>query len=224
MKKVFFLVNNLGEFNFSELIKKYLDDVSVTVGESLPEHTEEYDLIVLWNYLNIIPNISDKKNIIIFHSSDLPEGKGWAPIYFTLSKGKEFFVISGILAGEGVDTGDIIVKATFKIKDNYTAEFIRKCDSGISIMLTKEILMRFEGRELKGMKQTSEGSYYPRRRPEDNKVAMDSSLNDIFNHLRGCEKRHPAFFYFNQTKYLISIEPEVKPEFPEDLLITYFDN
>lgn len=224
MKKVFFLVNSLNEFNCYDLIKKYLDGVHVTIGESLPQCTEEYNLIVLWSYRKIIPNISGKKNIVVFHSTDLPEGRGWAPIYHTLLKGLEFFVISGILAAEDVDTGDLIVKARFKIKDNYTAEIIRQWDNEISILLVNEILTRFEGLEISGIKQTGEGSRYPRRKPEDNEIKLDSLVGDIIGHLRGCEKRHPAFFYYNQTKYFIHIEPENKPEFPNDLEVIFFDS
>lgn len=224
MKRIFFLVNSLDEFNFNDLIKKYLDGVYVTVGESLPQNTQDYNLIIIWNYRKIIPNISDKKNIIIFHSSDLPDGRGWAPIYYTLAKGLNYFVISGILPSEKVDTGDIVVKAKFRIRDNYTAEVIRQWDSEISIMLIKEILKRFEGREIKGIKQIGEGSYNPRRSPTDNEIPIESRICDIIGHLRGCEKRHPAFFYYNQTKYIIHIEPENKPEFPEDLEVIFYDS
>lgn len=223
MKKVFFLVNTLSEFVFGSLIEKYLLDVHVSVGESLPQHSEEYDLIVLWNYRKIIKGVQDKKNIIIFHSADLPEGRGWAPIYYSISNNKEFYVVSGILAGEGVDTGDIIVKARFRIRDNYTAEMIRQWDNEISISLIKDILKRFDGKELKGIKQEGKASTYSRRTPKDNEVRVDLPLSDIINHLRACEKQHPAFFYFNKIKYFIKIEPEYKAEFPDDLEIIFPD-
>jgi len=49
------------------------------------------------------------------------------------------------------------------------------------------------------------------------------SILENFNFLRACEKAHPAFFFFNQTKYFISITPEKNPSFPPDLEITFFD-
>jgi methionyl-tRNA formyltransferase len=221
MKNIFFLVNSLAEFNFFDLIKKYIDDVKITVGETLPHHTDAYDLIVLWSYQKIIPNIHLKKNIILFHSTNLPEGKGWAPIYYTISGGKEFYVISGIFAGEGVDNGDIIVRARFRMKDNYTADIIRQWDHEISILLIGEILKKFQNRTIEGTKQTGAESYYPRRRSEDNRVDPSSRLLDIIGHLRGCEKNHPAFFYYNETKYYVHIYPDTKPEFPEDLEVIF---
>lgn len=223
MNKVFFLVNSHDEHDFGYLIKKYLKCVSVVVGESMPRHAEAYNLIVLWSYRKIIPNISNMKNIIIFHSTDLPEGRGWAPIYYTLSKMREYFVISGVLPGKKADTGDVVVKARFKIKDNYNAKILRQWDHEISFMLVRNILKRFRGGDLRGMKQEGAGSYYQRRNPKDNEIPVGARFRDIIGHLRACEKRHPAFFYYNQSKYFIYIEPVEKPKFPADLEITFFD-
>jgi len=223
-KRVLFLVNSPKEFDFHRLIKKYLHGVDVYSKESMPENTEEYDLIILWSYKKIIPGISGKRNIIIFHSTDLPEGRGWAPIYYTLARGLKYFVISGILPGEHADTGDIVVKARFKIRDDYTAEKLREWDHEICIMLIREILEKFDGQGLKGIKQTGKVSSYPRRKAEDNEISIKSKLYDVINLLRACEKKHPAFFYYNQKKYIMYIKPEKVPVFPRDLKIRFFDS
>lgn len=224
MKRVFFLVNKIDEFNFCQYIEKYLNEISVIVGDSLPEHTDEYDLIVLWSYRKIIKKIPNGKNIILFHSSDLPDGKGWAPIYYSIRSGLEHFTISGILADERVDSGDIIVKAKFRIKDNYTAEHIRKWDHEISIILVKKILERFANGKIRGEKQEEVGTSNPRRKPDENRIDLKSRFEQTINHLRACEKNHPAFFYYNQTKYNITIEPETEPDFPADLKIKFYDS
>ncbi len=224
MKRVFFLVNKLEEFNFCQYVEKHLNEISVTVGDLLPEHTNEYDLIVLWSYRKIIKNVPSGKNIILFHSSDLPDGKGWAPIYYSIHSGLEYFTISGILAGERVDSGDIIVKAKFRIKDNYTAEHIRRWDHEISIILIKKILERFANGKIRGKKQEGVGTSNPRRKPDENRIDLKSRFEQTINHLRACEKNHPAFFYYNQTKYNITIEPEMEPGFPTDLKIKFYDS
>ena len=225
MSKVFFMVNKIKDFCFADLIEKYLSNCSVTVGETLPVHTEEYNLIVLWSYRKILANVAEKKNIILFHSSDLPEGKGWAPIYHSIRSGKDDYVISGIFADKEVDSGDIIVKAKFKIKDNYTADIIRRWDAEISIMLVREILDRFRNKIIKGIKQSGAETYYRRRKPEDNEVSLNSTIEDVLNHLRACENDHPAFVMYRDIKYKIFLEPLNSPtHFPEDLKITFFDD
>lgn len=223
MKKVFFLVNSMDEFNFDTLVKKHLDGCRVKTGTSLPANTEQYDLIILWSHRKIIKNIPSRRNVVLFHSSDLPEGKGWAPIYNAISRGKKYYVVSGIFADKKVDSGDMIVKAVFKIRDDYTADIIRRWDDEISIMLVSKILKRFKDKNIRGLKQIGRGTFYKRRMLEDNKINLNNRLSGIVKHLRACEKRHPAYFYYNRTKYLVRIEPENIPEFPRDLEITFFD-
>jgi len=222
MKKVFFLLNTLQEFNFGNYIEKHLSNVQITVGESLPVYRDEYDLIVPWNYRKKIKNLSVNRNIIVFHSSDLPEGKGWAPIYYSIVDNKEYYVISGVLINEEIDAGNIIVKACFRIKGNYTAEVIRKWDDEISIILIGKILLHFDGLNFQGVEQRERGTYFKKRIPEDNEVDINSQLSAVINHIRACERTHPAYFYFNQTKYIINIRPETEPNFPEDLEIFFY--
>ncbi|MDR3560127.1 MAG: hypothetical protein P4N59_01610 [Negativicutes bacterium] len=223
MKQIFFLVNRLEEFDIGCYIKQNLDGFLVSVGESLPPAYENYDLVVLWNYRKILNDLDDAKNVVVFHSSDLPKGKGWAPIYHALADGNEEYVISGILASKDVDSGDMIIQARYKMQSNYTALKIREWDNEICIMMVREIFLHFTNRNFQGVKQMGDESYYPRRKLEDNEIALDSRLADIVNHLRGCEKEHPAYFLYKGYKYHIHVEPEIVPDFPNDLEFVFFD-
>jgi len=167
-------------------------------------------------------NLDKDENVILFHSTNLPNGKGWAPIYHTLIRKKKYFTISGIIANEKVDAGNIIVKARFKIQDNHTAEYLRKWDHEISIMLIREILKKMKG-HIKGKKQIAKGDKYPRRYQKDNQIDIKLPFKQTINHIRACEDDHPAFFYINKTKYIIKVEPEKKPNFPKNLEIKFYD-
>jgi len=197
---------------------------SVSIGEILPDITDKYDLVILWSYKKIVSQVGNRNNVILFHSSDLPEGKGWAPIYNAITHDKQYYTISGLFAGDKVDEGDIIVKARFQMKDNYTASYIRKWDHEISIMLISKILERFNNRPIQGIKQDRKESFYKKRNPEDNEISVNTTLNAAINHLRACEGNHPAFFYYNSIRYNILIEPAEPPSFPDDLEIIFFDN
>jgi len=220
MKKVFFLLNKLDEFNFQILLNKYLPNASISIGESLPSCTDDFDLIILWSYRKIIKHI--KNNMMVFHSSDLPNGKGWAPIYNSFAQELSYYTISGIILSDKIDSGDIVVKARFKVKNNYTATFIRQWDSEISILLISSILNKFTNKEIIGQKQENEGSFYSRRVANDNEIDTKQSFTDIIAHLRGCEHSHPAFFFHKDSKYYISIQPEIEPQLPSDIEI-FFD-
>ena len=221
-RKIFFVVNKYENFDSTIYLDKYLVDVDITFGLNLPDDTEFYDLIILWNYQKILKDVESKNNIVIFHSSDLPNGKGWAPLYYSFYNKMDYYTISCIRAANSVDCGDILVKAQFKILDNYTAEYVREWDNEITIKLISELLEKSCVKKVKGIKQNGIGTFNKRRYPDDNLVSFEAKIMDVFDHLRGCENKHSAFFYFKEEKYIINIKPENIPCFPEDLEIIFY--
>lgn len=224
MKSLFFVVNNIVDFDFGHLVAKHLDDCSISVGTQLPAHSEEYDLIVLWNYRKKIAVPESSRNIVVFHGANLPEGRGFAPIYNSIAKGLEKYTLSGIFAADEVDQGDIIVQASFTIDDHYVAADLRRWDTEISLMLTRLMLERLDAGPLRGKPQEGIASWWPRRRPEDNEIDIRQPFSQLIPHLRACEEGHPAFFMLNGVKYLVQVKPEAYPDFPSDLEIVFFDS
>ena len=92
------------------------------------------------------------------------------------------------------------------------------------ITIASPINPNFENKKIIGKKQSDRGTFYPRRKPEDNEIDLQSRFIEKINHLRACENTHPAFFYYKDMKYNIMIEPELKPKFPSDLKITFYDS
>lgn len=221
MKKLLILVNKLIEFTSMDYVNEYFEDISVSISEFVPEDPNEYDLILLWNYKKILPNIGRYGNVVVFHSSALPRGKGWAPIYYTIANEEEYYTITGILAVNEVDAGDILVRASFKMCVNYTASVLRQWDNIIMLLLARELLSK-SSKPFKGIAQTGEGSSNPRRHPEDSEIELSVPFGSIVNHLRACEEAYPAFFYYKGKKFYVNIEPEEKPVFPDDLKIEFF--
>ena len=224
MKGVFFLVNSLSEFDFGDLLARHLVGVPVTVGDSMPPVPSGYSLIVPWSFRRIIPRATAIGNIVVFHSSDLPHGRGWAPIYNAIAQDLPRYVITGIAASDDVDAGNILVKASFAMRPDYTATQLRIWDSEICVMLTAQLLARLSGGwSLKGVVQDSGGSWNPRRRPSDGEVNANEPLRELINHLRGCEVSHPAYVLYRGVRYNIVLTPAEHPVFPEDLKISFFD-
>lgn len=224
MRSVYFALNELREFTCVEQTERLLPGVSVVAGKGMPPNPEDYDLVVLWSYRKVVSGLSARKNVVVFHSSDLPEGRGWAPIYHAVADARPFYTISGILAAPQVDAGDLLVKARFAMRPEYTADVLRAWDAEISIRLVASLLERLGGSGLHGASQQGEGTYYPRRSPEDNEVTLTTPLGDLVPHLRACEAQHPAFFYSDGVKYVITVRPDHEPQFPDDLVITFFDS
>ena len=125
--RVCILLNHLDEVDFELALLHYLpaDRYEVVVTETWPDDPSAYQMIVPWNYRKIIKQATQAGNVVIMHSSNLPEGRGWAPIYHAFIEQKAEYVISGIFAVDEVDTGDVIVRARFSIEAGYTTSFIR---------------------------------------------------------------------------------------------------
>ena len=221
MRKVFFVVNQLSEFTFQSYIQKYLCNVEVSIGTEVPAMPYEYSMVILWSYQKIITPNSDYRNYIAFHSSGLPKGRGWAPLYYSFANSQDYYVISGIFADKRVDAGDVVIKARFKMKENYVASMIREWDDEISILLVKLLLDKYLDDKIDGIKQTGTYSYMNRRKPEDSEIDVNERLIDLLPHIRGCEKNYPTFFRQGDELFNIFVEPVSKPKFPEDIEIFF---
>ena len=221
--RICFLLNSLEEFCFQEQLNLYLprDKFDVTITETFPDDPLKYQLIVPWNYRKIIKQAEEFGNIVVMHSSNLPEGRGWAPVYYSFIEKKSEYYISGILAANEVDTGDIIVQARFPIKDEYTAPFIRVLDEELSLLLVAKILEHWPEGNLVGRKQVGNGSYRNRRYPINNQINIKDSIEKLLPHLRGVEQKSPAFFIYNDVKYFINVLLEISPNKPEKVIIEY---
>ena len=221
--RICILLNNLDEFNFGELLYRYLpiDRFDVEFAVNFPYDPSQFQLIIPWNYRKIIEQSEQYNNVVVMHSSDLPDGRGWAPIYYAFSEGKEWYVMSAIFAANEVDTGDIIMRARFQIEDGYTAHFIRKLDNELTLMLIVKILQQWPEGNIVGMKQVGVGSYRKRRHPKDNEIDVNNTLVKLIPNLRGIESTGPAFFFYNSVKYIIEIYPEIQPSMPKKVFIEY---
>ena len=222
-KKICILLNNINEYDFEDLLKIYLtkEKFDICVTDKFPTDLQSFDLIIPWSYHKIIRDFKHFNNIVIIHSSELPLGRGWAPIYYSIKEGQSDYVISCIFATDEVDKGDIIIKASFPILPEYTATFLRKVDREISFLLIKKISDKWHNGKIITSKQEGAESYRPRRYPDDNEIKTSNTLESLLPHLRAVENNNPAFFYHKDIKYLISISPQNEPEFPNKIKIEY---
>lgn len=217
MNRLLFVVNNYEEFDCADLLAKHLGGWKIDFATEVPSNPSDFQLIILWGYRKIIKNIPEPNNVVIFHSSDLPEGRGWAPIYHAIAEEKEFHVISGILAAPKVDSGDIIIKARFRIMPNYTASILRRFDSEVSIMAARKVLDRFKDRPLIGRPQKGEPTYRKRRVQDDNRFDVDRPFRELVSHFRACEPDTPALFEYKEQMYSVTVTPASAPEFTQNI-------
>jgi methionyl-tRNA formyltransferase len=221
--RVCILLNDLAEFDFKDQLHRYLpsERFQTEITATFPLCPTDFQLIVPWSYRKIIRQAVPLNNILVMHSSNLPEGRGWAPIYHAFAEQKKEYVISGILADHEPDTGDIVIRAKFPMKPDYTASFIRKVDQKLSLIMIAEILQQWPTGHPIGLKQTGISSFRPRRYLKDNEIDSTKSLRDLIPILRGSEPRNKAHFYHEGVRYFIEIYPESVPSNPTDIVIEF---
>lgn len=222
-KNICFVTESVVNLTLGKLIERHLSEHAVSVGNSLPASPEKYHLIVLWNLRRVIRDLPTTNNIVVFHSSDLPRGRGWAPIYHALLNGFQQHVITAILAGPKVDAGDVIAKARFSIQACHTSDSLRALDEEVCVMMAAEILDHFGSQPIKAIPQHGQASYYARRYPSDSVTDINKPLVDLIPHIRGCGSDYPAYVDWQGCRYRITLTPESSPVFPEDLQIEFTD-
>ena len=166
-------------------------------------------LFILGYTKKISKKIIDKTLIsLVCHESDLPKGRGFAPIQWQIIKeNKSVFPICLIKINEKLDSGNIILKRKFTIKKTDLYEKIRRKQALATKKIIKEFLNAFP--KYNEVIQVGSASYYRRRTKKDSLINVNKSIAEQFNLLRICNNNEwPAFFSYKNKKYKILIYEE----------------
>jgi len=209
---------NIVLFLFSEdpapsvmsLIKQHTSvQTRLETSLTFPDNPGKYALIVPWNFQKKIPVIPGLNNVVVFHSSDLPEGKGWAPIANIFLQDIERYTLTAFYIAEEIDSGKMILKVSFPINESMTARFLRKIDDILIVRLSIRIAQEIELPKYSGINQPIvESTNYPRRKPEQNEIRLSEALGSVVSRLRAAESKHECFFVLGSTRYNLIAVPD----------------
>ena len=170
---------------------------------------EDFQVVFILSYFNIINEQSLKKHKhnLVAHESDLPLGKGWAPLFWQILEGKNKIPVVLFEATSEVDEGDIYIKDYITLQGHELNDEIRKKQAQKTIELCLRFLDNYKN--LKPTKQTGQGTFYTKRTPEDSELDKEKSVSEQFNLLRIVNNEEfPAFFYYKGHKYILKIFKE----------------
>lgn len=173
---------------------------------SVEEVTEGYAAFYL-GCLNIVGQkiLNINQYNLVVHESDLPKGRGFAPVAWQVLEGKNDITMCLIEAAEEVDAGNIFLKKKMSLKGTELNNEIRDYQGKMSIELCLDFL-DLEG-AIDGEKQKGTATYYKRRRPDDSELDINKTIAQQFNLLRIADNEaYPAFFIINGIKYILHIE------------------
>lgn len=142
---------------------------------------------------------------LVVHESELPRGRGFAPISWTVLSGKNEIVFSLIEAAENVDTGKVYSQLKILLQGTELCAEIRELQG----LKTAEICLDFilNGRIENAKEQQGDATYFRRRTPMDSELDVNKTLAEQFDLLRIVDnERYPAYFKYRGRVYRLKID------------------
>ena len=174
---------------------------------------DTFDIFFILSYHKLIEEKYLKRHLhnIVIHASDLPKGKGWAPMFWQILENKNQIIFSMFEVSSGVDDGDIYMKRELHLNGHELNKELRLKQANFTIDMCLEFYNNYE-KYKRPQRQQGEESFYRKRTLHDSQIDINKSLNEQFNLLRIVDNDdYPAFFYKNSKKYILKIE-EAKDE------------
>ncbi len=191
--------------NANELNQKVVD---ASLFFDHKEIDATFDIVFILGYHKIIEKeyLKRHKHNIIIHESALPQGKGWAPLFWQILEGKDAIPFTMLEASDGIDKGDIYMQKILKLNGHELNKELRKKQAELTIEMCLEFLNNYEQYK-NPKKQKGEESFYPKRTFKDSELNMNNTIEEQFNLLRIVDNdKYPAFFYKNGHKYKLTID------------------
>jgi len=171
---------------------------------------DEVDLFVETGVYNIIPKeclTKPKLASLGFHETPLPEGKGWAPIRWTIENNKKHLVISLYELNEKLDDGGIVYQVNVPLtKEDYYSTLETKRQEGI-----KQCFDLFLDELSQGFfvvrPQTGQECFSKRRYKRTSELNTKKTLEDLWDDIRVCDvERYPPYFIVDNLKVVLKYE------------------
>jgi methionyl-tRNA formyltransferase len=135
--------------------------------------------IFIPHWSHIIPaEVYENFECIVFHMTDLPYGRGGSPLQNLIVRGHEETLISALKVNEGIDTGDIYLKAPLSLTGTAQEIFLRS--TGVIRKMITSII------DLNPIPMPQEGTpmHFKRRKPKDSIIADLSSTVEVYDYIR----------------------------------------
>jgi methionyl-tRNA formyltransferase len=166
------------------------------------------DYIVVVAYGKILPQtILDipKKGCINVHGSLLEKYRGAAPIQWAIARGETVTGITTMLMDAGMDTGDMLLKASINIEQTDTTETLIKNLAPIGADLLIKTLNGLENKSVTPIKQDdTKATMAPVINKADGQIDWNRSATDILNLLRAFNPWPTTYTYFEGVSLKIS--------------------
>lgn len=147
------------------------------------------------------------RNTLVVHESDLPQGRGWAPVAWQILAGEKIIPVVLLEAEDAVDSGVIYLKDYISLTGSELNSEWRKLQAQATFRLCDQWLSEYPEVLAGAVEQRGEATYFSKRTPKDSELNANVSLAEQFNLLRVVDNvRYPAFFNHAGKRYKLTIE------------------
>lgn len=135
---------------------------------------------------------------INLHGSLLPAYRGAAPIQRAIINGEKETGVTTMLMDTGLDSGDMLLKETVEIPENMTFGQLHDLLAEVGAKLLAEtVRLRQENKLLPQPQDSSQATYAPMIKREDELIHWDNEVKAVHNQVRGLRPWPGAYTFFN---------------------------
>lgn len=165
------------------------------------------DFIVVVAYGKILPKEVleiPRLGCINVHGSLLPNLRGAAPIQWSIINGDSVTGVTTMYMDEGMDTGDMLLKAKIDITDEDNLETVYNKLKVVGGELLVKTLNGIVNNSITRVKQEGEATYAPMINKDTLKIDFNKTCREIFNHVRGLSPVPGTLMFIDEnTKFKV---------------------
>jgi methionyl-tRNA formyltransferase len=140
-----------------------------------------------------------------FHSSNLPKGRGGAPVNWSIINGETNITLSYFFYTPGIDAGDVLKQksVTVEKRDDVSSIFEKLALTACQIL--NELKQPLHDGSIEAEpQQVSSATYRPRRKPKDGVIDWSKDPLEQYNWIRAQTQPYPgAYTFFEGDKITI---------------------
>lgn len=149
-----------------------------------------------------------------FHPTPLPEGRGRAPVAWTILLQKSAAANLFFLTDEA-DAGDIIAQRPVEVlPDDYAGDLIARTNVVLEQMVVDLAPAFAAGNVPRTPQDHTRATYYQRRRPEDGRIDWGQPAEDAYRLVRAVSRPYPGAFCLRGGQKLVIWRAELAEDAP----------
>lgn len=152
-----------------------------------------------------------------FHETALPQGRGCAPLQWTVLHGIPQLTVSFFELVEEFDSGRLLGQLSSPIARTDLLEDLRSKADDLIKQLIEKYLLKFLSGECNSSEQIGASSYNRKRTPADSQLDPSKTLSELWDVIRICDnEQFPAWFEVDGDKFILKRfrmnTPELTPK------------